>query len=244
MNVVAAVLAVALSTTAPPADPVREAVHRIFDEGHAPAAMLTVGGRSYRAGDIPANAHVRIGSNTKAFVSVVVLQLVAEGKVTLDDTAEKYVPQVHDVTVRQLLQHTSGLPEYTESIGLDRPDEVRHRYLRPHDLLDVALAQPRQFPPGTQFRYTNTNYVVLGLLVQHVTGRPIQEQIATRVIDHLKLRDTYWPGEGEEGLRKPFVRGVHRADERDPGSPLIDVTEMDPSWAWAAGELVSTTKDL
>jgi D-alanyl-D-alanine carboxypeptidase len=249
MNLIAAALAVAVGATAPGAatpDPVRQAVHRIVDEGHAPAALVAVqrDGENigYQAGRTPPNAHVRIGSNTKAFVSVVVLQLVAEGRIDLDGELDD--PRLGGVTVRQLLQHTSGLPEYTDSIGLDRPDEVRHRYLSPHDLLDAALAKPARFPPGTKFQYTNTNYTVLGLLVQKTTGRPIQEEVTTRVIDRLQLRDTYWPAQGEENLRQPYARGVHLADESDPGSEVIDVTTMDPSWAWAAGQLISTPKDL
>ncbi|MFI6101423.1 serine hydrolase domain-containing protein [Lentzea sp. NPDC051213] len=247
MNLTAAVLALAVGVSGAPAptDTVRQAVHRIVEEGHAPAALMSVRrngvDRSYQAGRTPTNAHVRIGSNTKAFLSVVVLQLVAEGKIDLDGQVE---PRFGGVTVRQLLQHTSGLPEYTDKIGLESPDEIRHRFLSPHDVLDVALAHPAQFPPGAKFQYTNTNYVVLGLLVQKVTGRPVQEQINDRVIRKLGLRDTYWPNEGEEGLRHPYARGVHRADENDPKSPVIDVTVMDPSWAWAAGQLVSTPSDL
>ncbi|GHH56731.1 serine hydrolase domain-containing protein [Lentzea cavernae] len=248
MNLTAAALAIAVGMTGagPGADQMREAVHRIVDEGHAPAAMMSVqrhnAERSYNAGATPANAHVRIGSNTKAFVAVVVLQLVAEGRIDLDGRLPD--PKLGGVTVRQLLQHTSGLPEYTDGIGLDRPDQVRHRYLSPHDLLDAALAKPAQFPPGAGFRYTNTNYVALGLLVQKVTGRPIQEEVSTRVIKRLKLKDTYWPTQGDEGLRQPYARGVHLENESDPKSKVIDVTTMDPSWAWAAGQLISTPKDL
>lgn len=233
------------------AAPGKNPVQPIVDSGHAPAALAAVrrdgDERWYVAGKaVPVNGRVRIGSNTKAFLSVVILQLVAEGKVELDGPAQRYVPAVKDkrITVRQLLQHTSGLPEYADKIGLDRIDQVRDRYLRPHDLLDIAMAHPAQFEPGAKFKYTNTNYVVAGLLVQSVTGRPAGEQITDRVIKRLGLRDTYWPAEGEQGLRGKHPRGYSLTDETDPNSPVIDITEMDPSWTWAAGQLVASPADL
>ncbi|RSM88541.1 serine hydrolase [Kibdelosporangium aridum] len=233
------------------ATPGKNPVQPIVDAGQAPGALAAIrrdgNERWYAAGKaVPVNGRVRIGSNTKAFVSVVVLQLVAEGKVELDGPAQRYVPAIKDkrITVRQLLQHTSGLPEYTDKLGLERIQEVRDRYFRPHDLLDTAMAHPAQFEPGTKFKYTNTNYVVAGLLVQSVTGRPVEEQITDRVIKRLGLRDTYWPAEGEQGLRGKHPRGYSLTDETDPKSPVIDITEMDPSWGWAAGQLVASPADL
>ncbi|ALG10818.1 serine hydrolase domain-containing protein [Kibdelosporangium phytohabitans] len=235
-------------------------VRHLVDEGNAPGALAAVRrdgrDRSYVAGKgdtrtgapVAVNGQIRIGSNTKAFTAVVVLQLVAEGKVGLDTPIDRYLPGLltvnKDATVRQVLQHTSGLPEYTDKIGLTRIGDVRDRYLRPHDLLDAAFAHPAQFPAGAKWSYTNTNYVLAGLLVQAVTGRPAEEQIGDRIVRPLGLRDTYWPEIGETGLRGRHPHGYNRADAADPRSPVVDVTEMDPSWGWAAGQMVSTPADL
>jgi D-alanyl-D-alanine carboxypeptidase len=118
---------------------------------------------------------------------------------------------------------------------------VAHTYFEPHDLLDAALAEERHFAPGRKWEYSNTNYVVLGLLVQRVTDRPVGEEITRRIIKPLDLRDTYWPGVGEQRIRGSHPHG-YLAD--GPGAPWQDITRMDPSLGWAAGQLVSTPADL
>ncbi|WP_020663565.1 serine hydrolase domain-containing protein [Amycolatopsis benzoatilytica] len=190
----------------------------------------------------PANGRVRAGSNTKAFVAVVVMQLVAEGKVELDRPITRYLPGVvkdDRITVRQLLQHTSGLPDYADYLGIDQFESLRHRYFEPHELIDIANAHPLLHAPGEKFAYSNTNYVLLGLLIQQVTGRPVSEQIDQRILRELGLRDTYWPGVGVERIRGRYLHGYFRVN-----GVVTDVTEADPSWAWAAGQLITTGKDL
>ncbi|MEI5101480.1 serine hydrolase domain-containing protein [Streptomyces sp. PmtG] len=145
------------------------------------------------------------------------------------------------MTVRQLLQHTSGLPSYTDSMLKDVFGAARHTYYQPRDLLDVALARKAQFAPGKGIAYSNTNYLVAGLLIEKVTRRPVAEQITQRVIDRAGLRHTYFPGAGDEGIREAHPRGYHAAR---PGAPLEDITKLDPSWMWSAGQLVSTPSDL
>lgn len=191
---------------------------------------------------VPRNGQVRAGSNTKAFVATVVMQLVAEGKVELDKPINHYLPNaVKDdrITVRQLLNHTSGLANYTQYMGLEKFEEVRHRYMEPRELLDIGNAHPVTNQPGEKFKYSNTNYVLLGLLAQKVTGRPIAENVDQRIIRKLGLKDTYWPGQGDETIRGKHPRGYART-----GNGIEDVTELDPSWGWAAGQIISTTKDL
>ncbi|WP_086847520.1 serine hydrolase domain-containing protein [Amycolatopsis kentuckyensis] len=223
--------------------------------GQFPAALASVsrGGRteslvagSARLGSrvpVPVDGRVRAGSNTKTFTAVVVLQLVAEGKVALDAPIERYLPGLvpggSAITVRQLLQHTSGLPNYTEYLGLEDIAKLRHRYFEPHELLAVALAHPAKFAPGTKWEYSNTNYVLAGLLIERVTGRPVAEQITARVIRKAGLRNTYWPQVGDETIRGPHPQGYARS-----GDDVVDVTELDPSWGWAAGQLISTPGDL
>ncbi|MFI5839333.1 serine hydrolase domain-containing protein [Catenuloplanes sp. NPDC051500] len=189
----------------------------------------------------PVNGYVRIGSNTKAFTAVVVMQLVAEGKVELRRSIEWYLPGVvprgKDISVRQLLQHTSGLPNYTEHMEDEDFDERRHVYRAPMELLKIAFAHGQVFPPGAGWQYSNTGYVVLGLMIERITGRPVAEEITTRVIDRLGLRETYFPAARDESMRAPHPRG-YEEDPRD------DVTESDPSWAWSAGAMIATPRDL
>ncbi|MEE3922726.1 serine hydrolase domain-containing protein [Micromonospora sp. BRA006-A] len=200
---------------------------------------------------IPRDARVRIGSNTKTFTAVVVLQLVGEGRVDLDATVERYLPGLvrassndgRRITVRQLLQQTSGLPDYDDVVFSEAQDLVDRRsdYFDPRRLLDEALTQSRHFPPGERWEYSNTNFVLAGLIVERVTQRPVGEEITRRIIEPLRLRDTYWPQTGEQELSGRLPRGYVAVE---PGAPWVDVTRMDPSLGWAAGQLVSTPSDL
>jgi D-alanyl-D-alanine carboxypeptidase len=260
-----AVAGVPGSTRAARANPGPDAVQRALDglvrDDGFPAAQAVVRGRDgrtrgYTAGvadlktraAVPADGFVRIGSNTKTFTAVVVLQLVGEGRIRLDDPVEAYLPGLirgegidgRHITVRQLMQHMSGLPNYTSYLaGGFLP--FQHTYFEPRHLLDLALAQKAEFPPGARFGYSNTNYLVLGLIVERVTGRPIIEEVTDRVVNRIGLRHTYFPNVGDQSVRRPHAEGYH-ADR--PGTPLTDVTELDPSMGWAAGQIVSTPGDL
>jgi len=198
----------------------------------------------------PLDGEVRIGSNTKTFVAVVILQLVQEGKITLDEPIETYLPgllkgegiDATKITVRQLLQHTSGLPEYTDTVpGETDIFENRDIYYSPRDLIDIALTHPAAFEPGSQFKYTNTNYIVLSLLAEKVTHRPLAEQITQRIIEPLGLSHTYYPGPGEEDIRGTHPHGYHRNSSAEEWK---DITRMDPSWAGGAGAMISTPSEL
>ncbi|WP_306214829.1 serine hydrolase domain-containing protein, partial [Actinoplanes sp. RD1] len=200
---------------------------------------------------VPEDGQVRIGSNTKTFTAVVVLQLVAEGRIDLDQTVEHYLPGLvrgngndgSTITVRQLLQQTTGLPDY-DDVLFQKPQDIidlSHSYLEPRRLLDAALTRAPHFAPGTKWEYSNTNYVLAGLIVERVTSRPIGEEITERIIQPLRLRDTYWPVVGEQRLRGTHPHGYVAVA---PGEPWVDVTDMDPSFGWAAGQLVSTPSDL
>lgn len=241
-------------------DGVQADLDRLVREEKFPAALAavrTANGhtRNYTAGVAklgtkrtpPVNGRVRIGSNTKTFVATVVLQLVGEGKVELDEPIETYLPDLirgdgidgRQITVRQVLQQTSGLPGYVDDIA---PDffRLQHTYFEPRDLLDLALTDKASFAPGTKWEYSNTNYLVAGLLIQKVTGRPVAEEITNRIIVPLKLRDTYFPNVGEQGIRGRHPHGYYTDA---PDKPLQDVTKMDPSWAWAAGAMISSPSD-
>ena len=214
------------------------------------SAGVAVGKGSLETGQAPPmDGEVRIGSNTKTFVAVVVMQLVQEGKVGLDEPIETYLPGLikgegidgSRITVRQLLQHTSGLPDFDETLfGTTDVFQYRHHYVTPRDVLDSALSKPAQFEPGAQWKYTNTNYIVLGMLIERVSQRPVGEQIDERIVKKLGLSHTYFPAPGEEKIRGTHPQGYHLS----AGGKLEDITEMDPFWAWAAGAMISTPSEL
>ena len=215
------------------------------------SAGVAVGKGSLETGQAPLlDGEVRIGSNTKTFVAVVVMQMVQEGKVGLDEPIETYLPglikgegiDASRITVRQLLQHTSGLPEHTDyyfSSNAAALENIQH-YIPARDLLDVALSKSAAFEPGTQWSYSNTNYIVLGMLIERVSQRPVGEQIDQRIIKRLGLSHTYFPGNGEKKIRGSHPQGYHINGE----GKLEDVTEMDASLPWAAGAMVSTPSEL
>ncbi|MFI9010074.1 serine hydrolase domain-containing protein [Actinosynnema sp. NPDC053489] len=247
----------------PPADRAgrvdRQVVQRAVDEMARTGAQgvqvrITDGRRQWtaRAGTaevgsprpVPTDGRFRVGSITKTFVSTVVLQLVGEGRVELDAPVQRYLPgllpQGDRITVRHLLQHTSGLYNYTAALPLD-PDGLlanRYRTWTPAELVALSTARPLDFEPGTGWRYSNTNYVVAGMLVEEVTGRPYREAVAQRVLRPLGLRSTFLPGTRTD-VPGPHAHGYVRA-----GGQVVDITELNPSVASAAGEMISTTADL
>jgi D-alanyl-D-alanine carboxypeptidase len=243
-------------------DTVQNSLNALVADDRMPAALASVTGRDgrtrhYAAGigdlktgaKVPKDGQIRAGSNTKAFTAVVVLQLVAEKKIVLDAPVDTYLPGLlrgegidgRHITVRQLLQHTSGLPDYMASpVFADFP-AVRYRYFEPRDLLDGALEQEAHFSPGAKWEYSNTNYLVAGLIIQKVTGRPVGEEIDRRIIDRIGLRRTFFPAPGETTLREPHPKGY---EQETADGPLVDYTTMDMSMAWAAGAVVSTNSDL
>jgi D-alanyl-D-alanine carboxypeptidase len=246
---------------APTRDVVQQSLDRLVHDDGFPGALATVRDRAghvrrYTAGvadlktkaRVPDDGYVRIGSNTKTFTSVVVLQLVGAGKVTLDQPIEMYLPGLvrgdgidgHNITVRRLLQHTSGLPNYTDIFD-NGYLPYQHTYFEPRQILDLALARKADFAPGTKFEYSNTNYILAGLLIEKVTGRPVAEEITNRIINKIGLRHTYFPTVGDQTIRSPHPHGY---DQDDLSASLTDVTAMDPSFGWAAGAMVSTPGDL
>lgn len=262
----AATVSAAVPATAAGPDTVQRALDAMVHPDRVPGALATVQApgeqpRTYTAGvadritgaKMPRDGQVRIGSTTKTFTAVVVLQLVAEGKIGLDEKVETYLPNLvrgkgidgNDITVRQLLQHTSGLPDYEDDVT---DDILNRRYLSPRDALDVALRHEAVFAPGekdkqgkAKWGYSNTNYLVAGLIVEKVTKRPFAEEADRRVIQKIGLRHTYFPHPGETTLRERHPQG-YRQDQ--PDTPLHDVTEIDPSASWAAGAMISTDSDL
>ncbi|MFJ8583987.1 serine hydrolase domain-containing protein [Streptomyces sp. NPDC093595] len=198
----------------------------------------------------------RVGSITKTFVATVVLQLEAEGRLDLDDTVERWLPGVvrgngHDgrkITIRQLLNHTSGIYNVTADPGFQKkvfgPDFLQHRYdtWTPRQLVAIAMQHGPDFAPGTDWRYSNTNYVLAGMVIEKATGRPYGKEVERRILTPLKLRATSVPGT-DPRMPKPSGR-AYSTLSAEPGGAVHDVTELNPSIAWAAGEMVSDSADL
>ncbi|MGW6978364.1 serine hydrolase domain-containing protein [Streptomyces sp. NPDC054932] len=261
----AAVCAMTLGALAPPAassarpDAVQRGLDALVRSDGLPAALASVQdvkgrARTYTAGlgdlatgaRVPQDGQVRVGSTTKTFTAVVVLQLVAEGKVGLDDNVDTHLPGLvrgegidgRGITVRELLQHTSGIPDYEKEVD---NAFLQRRYLEPRDILDIALRKKADFAPGKSWAYSNTNYVLAGLIVQKVTGRPLAEEIDKRVVRAVGLRHTYFPTAGDTTVRERHPRGYR---QESAGAPWRDVTDIDPSASWAAGQMISTNSDL
>lgn len=185
----------------------------------------------------------RVGSITKTFTATVLLQLVGEGRLRLDAPIGRYLPAyaVDGVTVRMLLNHTSGIADYDHVIfATDASlEENRHRTFTPAELAAFGLDQPATGPPGAAWSYSNTNYVLAGMILEKITGRSVAHEITKRIIRPLGLRHTYLPGTGTR------IRGPHSAAYIPwYEGVLVDFADYNMSWAWAAGDLVSTTADL
>ncbi|GIE36682.1 serine hydrolase [Actinoplanes italicus] len=218
-------------------------------------------GDTHKKSAVPADGYVRIASNTKMYTAVIILQLVGEGKIALTDTVEKHLPGVvrgtgagagidgRKMTVQQLLQHTTGLGNDT---SLNVPGgilAVKDRYFEPRELLDSALAQPPASGKGKArvWSYSNSGYVVLGLVAQRVTGRPFAELVNERIIKRIGLTETYYPGPGDRDIRAPHPQGYLPAKDaqgKPTGRELIDITRFDPSVAGAAGQMIATPSDV
>ncbi|MGK4585951.1 serine hydrolase domain-containing protein [Kitasatospora sp. HPMI-4] len=193
------------------------------------------------------NGRFRIGSVTKAFVSTVVLQLVGEHRLGLDDPIERFlpgeVPNGAAVTVRQLLNHTSGLPNHTNDPAFDftKPDWVesgRWKDYRAQDLIDIANRLPPPAAPGTAWNYSNTNYVLAGMIIEKVTGHTWNEEVDRRIVRPLGLTHTSMP------VSSPFIPGPHAHGYLQLPTGPADVTLENPTWAGPAGSGISTAADL
>ncbi|MFI8093579.1 serine hydrolase domain-containing protein [Streptomyces sp. NPDC086080] len=194
----------------------------------------------------PMNAtdRLRAGSITKTFTATVVLQLAAEHRIALDAPVDRYLPGLirrngydgRRITVRQLLRHTSGLPDYLDAPEWQDAERNRYRHVEPGELVAGALALPR---PRGEWHYATTNYLLAGLIIREVTGRPPEAEITRRVIRPLGLRDTYWPGD-DTRIHGPHSRSYYT---REDGRPA-DGTAWNMTFGGVGGALVSTPTDL
>ncbi|MFI5779972.1 serine hydrolase domain-containing protein [Nocardia sp. NPDC051570] len=186
---------------------------------------------------------VRVGRITETFTAALVLQLVGEDRIRLDAPIETYLPGLlrgdaadgHAITVRQLLRHQSGLPELTDG---DRAARA-YRTTTPQEQIEIALSHPAAFAPGTHARYSNTDYIVCGLLIEKVTGTSYADELTRRILEPLQLTDTYLPAPGDLGIRGPHPTGYATIDGR-----TTEATPTEPTNPWSSGALISTGPDL
>ncbi|MFD3786901.1 serine hydrolase domain-containing protein [Streptomyces cyaneofuscatus] len=192
-------------------------------------------------------ARFRIGSVSKTFSSVVLLQLVEENRLKLDAPVSTYLEGLlpdDRITVRHLLTHRSGLADYTDAMFNETVpgfEAVRNRVFSYQELVDLSLAEPRTTEPGAAYAYSNTNFVVVGMLIEKLTGRPVADAYQRRIIKPLGLRATAYV-HPDTRIKGTHVRGYLHPDEA--GAPLVDSTEQTVSWAQSAGAVISSPADL
>jgi len=188
--------------------------------------------------------HFKIASLTKTYTAAVVLQLVGEGKLRLADTVERWlpglVPNGDGITIRQLLNHTSGLADFEDNPSYLLPylSGDFGYYWSPRELVLMGVSQEPFFAPGNGWAYSNTNYVIAQLIVEEVTGKLLGVELKQRIFQPLRLRQTSYPT--EPGLPSPYAHGYMLLGE----PPLTDVTGLSPSLAPGSGGIVSTVRDV
>ncbi|WP_225802815.1 serine hydrolase [Streptomyces sp. NK15101] len=187
--------------------------------------------------------YMRIGSETKTFTVTALLELVDRGKVSVDDPISKYVdgvPNGDEITLRNLASMRSGLFNYSADEGFykaltSNPD----RPFTPQELLAYSFKHPVQFQPGAEFDYCNTNLILLGLVVEKVSGTPLDEFVRKNVLAPAGLRHTVFPTDA--AFPNPHAHGY---TVQTASGKLEDSTDWNPSWGWAAGAMISNLQDL
>ncbi|HDR4909003.1 TPA: beta-lactamase family protein, partial [Bacillus cereus] len=218
-------------------------------------AQISKGGKnwSYAAGiadlrtkkPMKTDFRFRIGSTTKTFIATVLLQLAGENRLNLDDSIEKWLPGViqgngydaNQITIRQILNHTSGIAEYLKSKDYDIMDTKK--LYTPEELVKMGISLPPDFAPGKGWSYSNTGYVILGILIEKVTGNSYAEEVENRIVEPLELSNTFLPGNSTVIPGTNHARGYERFDGE---SELKDVTYSYPGSS--DGDMISTADDL
>ncbi|MFD9396935.1 serine hydrolase domain-containing protein [Streptomyces sp. NPDC060000] len=251
----------------------RAALDSVVQDGAPGGIVLAEQGRDIWAGvagtaDLAtgrkpqADDRFRVGSITKTFVATSMLQLKEEGKLSLDDTVDHWLPGLvqgngHDggkITLRQILNHTSGIYSYTDDEEFKRKefgtDFLKHRYATwtPRQIVRLAMTHRPAFAPGDDWSYSDTNYVIASMVIQRATGHSYAHEIEQRILRPLHLDSTSLPGTrtrvpGPSGRAYSKLTG-ELAGPGEPNSAIYDVTELNPSFAGAAGEMISNNRDL
>lgn len=232
-----------------------EAIGGVLAEASLPGAIVGVWGpegnyvKAFGVADKATGApmetdfYSRIGSLTKTFTVTALLQLVDEGKVGLDDPISEYidgVPRGDQITLRQLARMQSGLANYSASEDFQQALFADpHADFTPQQLLDYAFAQPATFPPGEGFQYSNTNTILIGLVVEEASGSSLPDFVTQRILEPLGMENTSFPTTNE--FPEPHAQGY--TEQTADGNETI-ATDWNPSWGWSAGAMISTIDDL
>lgn len=232
-----------------------DAIDKAMDQSGVPGAIIGIWGPdgdyvktfgvADQAGGQPMQTdfYHRIGSQTKTFTVTGILQLADEGKLGLDDPVAKYidgVPEGDTITLRQLARMQSGLANYSDTSGFQQAffaDPFQN--FTPQQLLDYAFAEPMVFAPGAEFLYCNTNTVLLGLVVEKVSGQTLPEYIRDHIVNPLGMSHTSFPT--TNAFPKPHAQGY---TVQDADNSETTATDWNPSWGWAAGAMISTLEDM
>jgi D-alanyl-D-alanine carboxypeptidase len=216
------------------------AIVGIWQDGHEPyVRAFGVRDTATRQPMTP-DLHMRIGSNTKAFTVTSLLMLADQGKLGLDDPIDRYVtgvPGGDRITLRQLAAMRSGLYDYADDTNPKLPQQPFRQWL-PRELLEIAFQHPLQFPPGSDFDYSNTNTVLLGVVVEKVSGRPLASLIEQNILKPQGLSRTVFPAGAE--IPSPHAQGYFKL----PDGRIVDATNWNASWGWASGNMISTLDDM
>jgi D-alanyl-D-alanine carboxypeptidase len=194
------------------------------------------------------NNFMRIGSLTKTFTTTVILQLVDQHKLRLDDPVSKYQPEVPNgahITIRELLNMTSGLVSYDDDEGLTQALFADpYRVWSPNELLVAAFKHPPYFAPGTGWHYSNTNTILLGLIVEQLTHHSLEDAFQRYLFGPLGMHQTSLPSPTSSAIPDPHAQGYMYGTDFTGTGPTLNVTDWNSSWAWAAGGAISTLHDL
>ncbi|MFI9722122.1 serine hydrolase domain-containing protein [Streptomyces sp. NPDC052396] len=228
----------------------------LHDHGRSKEARrsLAVGRADLNGTPMHADWRFRVGSNSKMFAAVLVMRLAEQGRIDLDKPLRDYLPQGMlpadwNITGRQVLEHRAGVYDHTDDL-LEQPGEettaafekrIRNNVYDPKDLVALSVKHGLQYPAGTKYSYSNTDFVLLGLAVEHLTGRPYAEVLREQILEPLKLRQTSFVVP-EKKIAGAHVTGYLTNDDRT--KPLLDSTEQTASWIWSAGAIISSAADL
>lgn len=191
--------------------------------------------------------HTRIGSLTKSFTSTLVLKLCEDGLIELDEVVDTYLPDIVPnsdiITIRQLLNMSAGLVDYSSVPELENLDWPPTQHFNPQDLIAISIeGGGTSFEPGTSWEYSNTNYILLGMILESVSGNTYADLVEQLIIEPAALENTYVPTSGEAEMPAPFVYGY--SSNLNAGEYWDEQLYSDMSWAYSAGNIVSHLEDL
>jgi D-alanyl-D-alanine carboxypeptidase len=216
------------------------AIVGIWQDGRAPY-VRTFGVRDVATHQPMApDLYMRIGSTSKTFTVTAILLLADQGRLGLDDPIDRYVtgvPNGNEITLRQLAAMRSGLYDYSEDTNQDLPRQP-FRQWTPRELVEVASQHPPLSPPGSAFDYSNTNTVLLGMVVEKVSGRSLASFIEQNILRPVGMTRTVFPTGAE--IPSPHALGYFKM----PDGKVVDATDWNPSWGWASGNMISTLDDM